>query len=138
MLPDVFANCVGQFGEALEYASSEALFREVSEEAFHHVEPGGAGRSEVKMKARMFGQPTLNSGLFVSRVVVHNEMQILPWGRLLVNEFQELQPLLMTMPVHLGADDGAIQRVQRGKQGGGTVSFVVMSQGPGSVFLNSA
>ena len=37
---------------------------------FHQIEPRAAGGSEVQMKTRMFGQPSMNQSGFVSCIVI--------------------------------------------------------------------
>ncbi len=69
-----------EFLQITEDAATQTVWREVSKEAFHHVEPGGAGGSEVQMKARMPRQPALNLGVFMGGVVIADQVQ-LPVGR---------------------------------------------------------
>ena len=47
----------------------------------------------------------------------------------LVDEAEKLEPLLMAMTLLAQAKDLAVGRIQRGKQGGGAVAFVVVGHG---------
>ena len=87
MLLDIVVNRVDQLGNVFEDASSDALVCEISKESLDHVEPRGAGGSEVDMKAPMFGQPTLDLLMLVGGIVVHDQMEIFLFGGLLINEF---------------------------------------------------
>lgn len=42
----------------------------------------------------------------------------------------------MAVARHAGANDGAVNRVQCGEQGGGAVTLVVMGHGPAAPFLD--
>ncbi len=65
-----------EFFQVAEYATPEPVLSQVAKEAFHHVEPGGAGGSEVQMKARMPCQPALHLGMFMGSVVIANQVQL--------------------------------------------------------------
>jgi hypothetical protein len=61
------------------------------------IEPRAAGGSVVDVKSWMGGQPLLHVGVFVRRVVVDNEMNLLVERRALFNQGQELNPLLISL-----------------------------------------
>jgi hypothetical protein len=63
--------------------------------------------------------------MLVRGVVVNNQAQLLFLGSLSANRPEELQPFLVSVPVHAGADDLAISNVERGKQRGCSVALVV-------------
>jgi len=59
-------------------------------------------------------------------VVIADQVK-LPVGRDgLVDEAEKLEPLLVAMPLLAQAKDLAVGRIQRGKQGGSAVAFVVV------------
>jgi hypothetical protein len=62
--------------------------------------------------------------MLVRRVDVDNQMQLLVLGSLSVNQPEEFQPFLVSVPVHAGADDFAIVDVEPGKQPGCAVALV--------------
>src|ERR1700687_5079182 len=72
---EVVADGVRQFAGAAMDAAAQLFFGEASEPAFHQVEPGRARGREVKMKARMTQQPTLDGRGFVCRVIVDDQME---------------------------------------------------------------
>jgi len=57
-------------------------------------------------------EPALDSGMFVSRVVVHNQMQRLVIGRGIVNQAQETKPFLMPVTFLAKADYFAIEGIR--------------------------
>ena len=104
----------------------ELFFGQEREEALDLVEPGGAGRREVDMPARMAGQPTLNGRRLVGCVVVHDQMDVELVGDLGFESAQELEELPAAVAWEALADDLAGGDVEGGKQGGGPVAHVVM------------
>src|ERR1035441_9189223 len=78
------------------------------------------------MKARVSRQPTLHFGVLMGGVVVADQVK-LPVGRDgLIDQAEKLEPLLVAAPLLAQAKDLAIGRIQRGKQGGRAVAFVVV------------
>src|SRR3972149_8751316 len=53
-------------------------------------------------------------------------MEIECGGLLLVDEFEEADPLAMAVPGHAGSDDAAFEHVDGGKQRGRSVALVVV------------
>src|SRR5579862_5022958 len=62
------------------------------------IEPRGGGRGEMRVEARMSSHPRLDRRGFVSAVVVHDQMHILPRRRGLIDRAQEGEELLGSMP----------------------------------------
>src|SRR6266566_6093969 len=78
------------------------------------------------MKAWVPGQPALHFGVLMGGVIIADQVK-LPVGRDgLVDQAEKLEPFLVPMPLLAQAKDLAIGRVQRGKQSGGAVAFVIM------------
>jgi len=63
-----------QLGDAGEAAVTHHLVRELAKEAFHEVEPGGTGGSEVNVDARVLCEPVANHRMLVRRVIVDDQM----------------------------------------------------------------
>ena len=57
VVPQVVFDGHDQFLHAAKDAATKALLRQLAEPALDQVEPRGAGRREVQLKARMGGQP---------------------------------------------------------------------------------
>lgn len=70
MVVKVIHDCILQFCDAFERAAADALFSDLSEESLDHVQPGGRGRDEMEMEARMPLEPTRDRGGFMGGVVV--------------------------------------------------------------------
>ncbi len=54
-----------EFRNASEHTSSNSLASDFSEPAFDQIEPGGAGRGKVQVKARMFLEPPFDVRVLV-------------------------------------------------------------------------
>ena len=79
-----------QCGDAVEDATADGLLAQFAKPAFDQIRPRRAGRREVEFEARMLFQPTLHFGVFMSAVVVQDQMQI---ERLWVTRIQGAQKL---------------------------------------------
>ena len=78
--------------------------------------------------ARMVGQPFQNFGMFVGRVVIDHRMNDLSGRDCALDRVEEFDEFGVGVPGHASADDGAVQDVEGGKQGGRAVAFVVVGQ----------
>jgi hypothetical protein len=63
-----------QFHYVAKHTSPKTIYSEVSEEALHHIEPGGAGGCEVKVEPWMTFQPALDGGMLVGGIVIHDQV----------------------------------------------------------------
>ena len=63
-----------QLGNAGETAAPNRLLADDAEPAFDQIEPGGAGRGEVQMKARVVFKPGFYPGMLVSPVIVADQV----------------------------------------------------------------
>ena len=68
--------------------------------------------------------------MFVSRIVVENDVDDLADRNLRLNGVQKSNAFLMTMTLHVAADDRAIEDVEDGEQCRGTVSCVMVPSRP--------
>ena len=59
----------------------------------------------------------------------------LPAGTSALDGVEEADELLMAMALHVAADDGAVEHVERGEQRGGAVALVVVRHGAGRPFF---
>lgn len=87
------------------------------------------------MEARMAGQPGLDFGMFVRRVVTQDEVQITIPRDPRIEQSREGQPLLMTVPWVTLADDFAVGDVEGRKQGRRPMAHIVMGHRLGASFL---
>ena len=97
VLVDVVTDGGDQLFEILEDSAPDSVVRQVAEEALDHVEPRSRGRREVHMETLVFGKPALDTRMFVGRVVVADDVDLLVRGDRLLDQAQKLQPLLMAM-----------------------------------------
>jgi hypothetical protein len=74
-------------------AATQLLRRQLGEEALDEVQPAGAGRCEVKVKARMRSKPALHGLGLVGGVVVEDQVDVELGRDLLVDPLQELLEL---------------------------------------------
>jgi len=124
---DVIANgCLKAAGAAKD-AATQLLFGQESKPALDEIEPRGASGSEVQLKARALEQPALNSGSFMSTVVVEDQMDVETGRDLRIDLVEELAKLKGTVPAMKLTDDLAGLSVQGGEERSGAVALVVMS-----------
>ena len=72
MSVDVVTDGRDQVLDIAEDTAAKAVLSQIAEEPFHHVEPRTAGRREVDVEAWTPGEPLLNLGMFVGRVIVRD------------------------------------------------------------------
>ncbi len=112
---------------AIEAAAANRLRGDQAEPALEQVEPRGAGRSEVQMKARMSGPPLSNHRMFMGPVVVVDQMQLT--SQIAVGQrFQEGDDLQVGMALEATPVDFAAGHLQRGEQAGRAVASVIVGR----------
>ena len=112
--------------EGIVDAAPETAVGQLPEEALDRVHPGAGGRREVEGPAGMVLQPLRDGRVLVGGVVVHDGVDILPGGHLLVDLLEERDELLMPVALGVAADDRPVQNVHRGEQRRGAVPLVVV------------
>src|ERR1019366_7622752 len=73
--------------------------------------------------------------MFVGGIVIHDQMQLFVLGCGVVHQSQEVDPLLMPMPLLAQADHFSIQSVESRKQRSRAVALVVVGHGAGPTAL---
>src|SRR5690606_7549070 len=126
MAQEVVVDRILELGNAREGATSDALGRNLGEEALDEIEPRRARRREVAMEARMICEPRLHHVSLVRPVVVEHEMHIEVPLLDTVDALQEADELLGAMPRLAFADDETALDVERCKQGGRAVPLVIV------------
>src|SRR6185295_12756776 len=96
-------------------SAPDLFFSEQREPTFDHIDPGGAGRREVKMEARTFHEPSMDHSL-VSAIVVQDEMHVQGIGHGLLNRVQKLAKFFASMSTMDLADNTSGFDFQSGKQ----------------------
>ena len=107
-------------------AALDLLVAEESEPAFYLIEPGGAGRGEVEVIARVAGEPRFPGRGLVGGVIVEHEMDVEIGRHGLLDLGQELAEFDRAVTLVTAADDVAGSDVQGGEQRGRAVTLVVM------------
>src|SRR5437764_12075497 len=91
---------------------------------------------EVEGPARMLREPFAHFRVLVSGVVVNDRIDRLSLGKLRVDIIEEADELLMPVALHVATDDGAVENVEGGKQGGRAVALVIVGHSPGAAGLH--
>ena len=98
-----------------EGTSANGLLGNVAEAAFDLVEPGRIGWGELQVVARTPSEPSADFGMFVSGVVVNDEMDVEGVGHIAVDLTQECEELLMTVSGMAMGDDLAGGDIESGQ-----------------------
>jgi hypothetical protein len=99
---------------------------EPGEKSLDSVEPGARAWCEVENETRVAIKPGTNVGMFVSCIVVKNDVDNLADRNLRLDGVQKSNEFLMTMTLHVAADDRA---VEDGEQRRGAVPLVIVCHG---------
>jgi len=75
--------------DGLRGAASQTLLGHVARHAFHGIEPRATGGGGVDMESRMRGQPFAHLLVFVGRVIIHDEVNLLVGRAAFFNPAQE-------------------------------------------------
>src|SRR6266480_6364894 len=86
--------------------------------------------------ARMLREPFAYFRVLVSGVVVNDRVDRLSLGKVRVDVIEKAEELLMPVALHVATDDGAVENVEGGEQGGCAVAFVVVGHRPGAARLH--
>ncbi len=95
MTADVILDGLDQLFDVMERAAAQALPGQSSKPAFDQIQPRAGGGSDVQVKARMTSEPTLDRWMLVGRVLIHDQVQVQPAGRLLIDALQEADKFLL-------------------------------------------
>jgi len=134
--PNEILNARNKLRNASKHATSDLLAGQFSEPAFDQIQPRATRRREVHMKTGMLLQPLFNMGMRMRSIVVQDQMEIQPPGRLAVDLTQKLQIFLVTMPRVTTANNRPLQDVQRREQRRRPVPLIVMGHRPTPAFLH--
>ena len=80
-------------------------------------------------EALMPVEPGADLGMLVGGVVVEDDVDHFTGRHLGLDRAEEADELLMAMALHVAADDGAVDDVERGKKGRGAMALVVVGHG---------
>ena len=74
-------------------------------------------------------EPGADLGMLVGGVVVEDDVDHLAGRHLGLDRVQEAHELLMAVALHVAADDGPVEDVERSEQGRGAMALVVVRHG---------
>ena len=100
----------------MERSPADHSFGDEGKEPFDLVQPGTACRGEMEAESLPL-QPTLHLGAFVGAVVVHDEMHFLIGRELFFEMIQKPHELPAAVALLTGADDFAVENIERSLQG---------------------
>src|SRR6516165_9501638 len=83
----------------------------------------------MHVEARMPLQPLIDPKVFMSGVIVSNNVDVEIGRALLVDQCEKGEPFLMTMARREVGDELAVEIIERGEQGQGAVPYVIMGLG---------
>ena len=80
-------------------------------------------------------EPRAHLRVLVGGVVVEEHVDAFARGHLTLDRVEEADELLMAVALHVAADHGAIEHVERGEQRRRAVALVVVDHGAGASLL---
>jgi hypothetical protein len=110
-------------------AALDLLVGEEGEPAFDLVQPGGAGRGEVEVIARVAGEPCFDGRGLVGGVIVEHKMDVEVGRHGLLDLGQELAEFDRAVTLVAAGDDVAGGDIQSGEQRGDAVTVGAVADG---------
>ena len=89
----------------------------------------------MEYETRMTTEPGTNVRVLVGGIVIENDVDDLTDRNLRLDGVQKSNEFLMTMAMHVAADDRAIEDVESGEQRRGAVPLVIVCHGSEPAFL---
>ena len=115
-----------ELGHAAMHAATELFGGECRKPSLNQVDPRGIGRGEMEVEARMTGEPATNEGTLMRAGIVENDVDVESSWHVGVDVAQERAELACALPRKGLAEHFARTHVQRGVQGRGAVTLVVI------------
>ena len=84
----------------------------------------------------VLGEPGVHVVVLVGAIVVDDQVEVEPWGKLAIERTKELQELLVAVTRQALADDTTVEHAQRGEQRRGAVALVVVGHRAGAPRLH--
>jgi len=115
-----------QIDDGMKDAALQALSGQGGEEGLDGIEPGARCWREMEDPAGVSFEPGHDFGVFVGAVVVEDDMDDFACRHFTLDGIEETDEFLVAVFLHTPADDGSIQDIEGGEQGGRAVSDIVM------------
>src|SRR6516162_3948179 len=84
----------------------------------------------------MLRKPFADLGMPVRGIVVDDRVDRLSLGNVRVDLIEEADEFLMPMALHVAADNGAVENIERGEQRGRAVALVIVRHRSGATWLH--
>jgi hypothetical protein len=123
---DEARDLTAQIGDRGEGAAADRALRDQAEPALNLVQPGGIGGCVMQVKTRMTCEPCFDFRVFVRAVVIDDQMHVQLLGHFALDVTQESEELLVSMARLTLREHLAIGDIERRKEGGRTVTVVVV------------
>ena len=125
-----------EIDQGVEDAAFELPSCEFGEEAFDGVEPGGGCWREVEYKLLMAVEPGPNLWVLVYGIVIKDDVDGFVRWNLGVDHVQKADEFLVPVALHIAPDNGPVEDIQGGKEGCGSIAFVVVGHGAQTSFFH--
>jgi hypothetical protein len=123
---DELVDSGNEFFDAFEGSPPDGLLRNEAEPSFNLIEPGRVSGREVEMEAWPRCEPCPHLGVLVCCVVVDDQVHVQFSRHGFVDTFEKAQEFLMTVSRLALGQYHSRSNVERGEQGCGPVSDVVV------------
>jgi len=105
---DVSGDCAFEFANAPKRAAPDSLCGDVREEPLNRVQPGRTRWGKVNVVAWMRREPSLDRGILVGRIVIHNYVDVELRRHVLINVIEKLHKLAMTVARQTALNHGPV------------------------------
>ena len=113
VISDIGIDLLHQFADTAKRAAPDCLLGDQSEPALHLVEPTGVGRGVMDVVARPSCEPSLNLGMFVSAIVIRDQVDIESRREAMVEVIKKREKFLVTMARFASGNHCASEHVER-------------------------
>lgn len=93
VIGDVLVDRGNQFWNATESAAPNALVSDLAEPTLDPIQPGTRSWGEMQVKSRVTAQPGFDARMFMSAVIINDQMQFEFSGCLTVDPFEKADEL---------------------------------------------
>lgn len=97
IMPDKLINLYYQIPRAAECSPSDDLMSSPYEPDLNLIQPRRIHRCEMNLISWMKSQPSFHSRMFMSRLIIHDQMNIEVFGHIGFDVFEKAEIFLMTM-----------------------------------------
>ena len=104
-----------QISDAEKRSMTDVFVGQLGKPAFNQIQPTTTCRNVVDDKTWMLRQLSFYGRMPMSSVVVHDQVQVLPPGKLVINTTQESEKFLMAMTFVAVIDHLPLQQIQGSK-----------------------